>query len=158
MFIYGADFFLYRPGLVLAAAGLVGLAALSFGPVQVGSIALTLHTQFLAAAIAIIGLSSTYMGIVAKVANDLTGHEADRWLSRLRYNRSFLVSAILALVGLVADVFFLLTYIRRDFSVTAGDVRISHIATTGLFLIVIGFLTFTATLVVHAVAARTRRV
>src|SRR5262245_5549856 len=38
MFVYGADFFLYRPGLVLLFAGLLLTVPLSRGPVQVGPI------------------------------------------------------------------------------------------------------------------------
>jgi hypothetical protein len=157
MFIYGSDFFLYGPGLVLATAGLAAMAVLTFGPVRIGSFALTLHSQFLATALAIIGISSTYMGVVAKVANDLTGEETARWVLRLRYNKMFVLSAFLVVLGLIPDVLFLIAYVRNGLAVTAADTRISHMATTGLFLIIVGFFTFTATLVVHAVAARTQR-
>src|SRR4029079_13740621 len=41
MFVYGANFFLFKPGLVLLALGLLLTVPLSFGSVTVGPIALS---------------------------------------------------------------------------------------------------------------------
>src|SRR5262245_2305177 len=43
MFVYGADFFLVKPGLVLLAAGLLLALPLSFGPIAMGSITLSVY-------------------------------------------------------------------------------------------------------------------
>ena len=47
MFIYGAAFFLYRPGLLLAAIGAALMLPLSFGPVTLGPITFSLHWMLL---------------------------------------------------------------------------------------------------------------
>lgn len=154
MFVYGADFFLYKPGLALALIGLIGTGALSFGPMRVGASSLTLHTQFLTSSLALIGLFAIYMAIVAKVANDLTGMETRRWLKLFAYNRSVVTSLVLVVAGLLPNLWFVTEYVDGGFALSAGDVRVSHLAVTGLLLIIIGFLNFAITLVLHAVAKR----
>ena len=155
MFISGADFFLFRPGMLLSLIGLCAVAALSAGPVTIGSSQLTLHTQFLAVMITIIGATSVTMGITARVANDQLGHYTKRWLQRLSYNRCVVLSATMIVLGLIPDVLFAVSYAQHGFAVLPEQVRLSHLATTGLFLIVLGFLLFTFCLLIHAVAGRT---
>src|SRR4029078_1218171 len=43
MFVYGANFFLFKPGLILLALGLLLTLPLSFGPLTVGAIPFSLH-------------------------------------------------------------------------------------------------------------------
>jgi glycosyltransferase involved in cell wall biosynthesis len=154
MFTFGADFFLYKPGLLLATLGFVLVALMTPGLVSIGTLNLTSNTQFLAVAVSIIGVSAVYLGILAKVVNDLTGRATTRWISRFPYNRTFIVSALLTVVGLAANVVLLVTFIRDGATLLPSAVRIVHAATTGLLLVMVGFLTFTFTLVLHAVAAR----
>ena len=47
MFVYGANFFLFKPGLVLLALGLLLTLPLSFGPITVGPITFSLHWMLL---------------------------------------------------------------------------------------------------------------
>jgi hypothetical protein len=156
MFVHRADFFLLRPGLVLTVVGLVGVAALVAGPLEIGGVSLTLHTQMLSFALVVIGLSSTYLAIVVRL---LYGREDDstrRWLSLFAYSRTVALSALLVTVGLLVDLAFVASYAMNDYRVT--DERLSHIATTGLLMIVVGYMTFASTLVIHAAASlRDRR-
>lgn len=154
MFVYGADFFLFRPGVALAIIGFVFTTGLSFGPVDVGGVTLTLHSQFLTVTVAVIGSAAAFLGVVAKVANDLRGTERDRWVRRLAYNRVALAAGGVSAVGLALDAAFLVTYISAGFAVRPEQAVLSHLATSGLLLVIIGFLAFTSCLVVHAVADR----
>jgi len=43
MFVYGADFFLYRPGFVLLALGAILTLPLAIGPISVGPITFSLY-------------------------------------------------------------------------------------------------------------------
>ena len=43
MFVYGADFFLFRPGLIVLAIGLLLTLPVTFGPVRVGPVAFSLY-------------------------------------------------------------------------------------------------------------------
>src|SRR5688572_26133633 len=67
MFVYGADFFLFKPGLLLLAVGLVLTLPLAFGQVTVGPITFSLHWMLLGMSLAIVGLQSVYLGILSQV-------------------------------------------------------------------------------------------
>jgi len=67
MFVYGAAFFLYRPGILFTLLGLALLLPLSFGPISVGPITFSLHWMLLGLTVATLGLQSTYLGIIAQV-------------------------------------------------------------------------------------------
>src|SRR5207248_10679660 len=56
MFVYGADFFLYRPGLIVLALGLLLTLPLSLGPITLGRITFSLHWMLLGVSLAILGL------------------------------------------------------------------------------------------------------
>ncbi len=62
MFIYGADFFVLKPGLVLALFGLIGTVAVSFGNLKIGAVTLSLNWQFLAVAAFVVGLQAVFLG------------------------------------------------------------------------------------------------
>jgi glycosyltransferase involved in cell wall biosynthesis len=157
MFTFGADFFLYRPGWVLTVLGLLGVAVMTPGPIDIGSTRLTSNSQFLAVAVSIIGVSAIYLGILVKVINDLTGEAGRVWLRRFPYNRTFVISGLLALVGVVLDAVLLGVYVANALSIPPSAMRTVHLATTGMLLIMVGFLTFTFTLVLHALAVRLSR-
>src|SRR6202163_4840122 len=67
MLIYGVNFFLVRPGALLLVVGLAFLVPLTFGPVTIGTLQLSLNTMLLTMAIATLGLSMLYFGGVASV-------------------------------------------------------------------------------------------
>ncbi len=157
MFTFGADFFLYRPGLILAVIGLLAVALMTPGQLDIASARLASNTQFLAVAISIIGVSAVYLGVLAKVVNDLTGVTVRRWTGRFPYNRTFAISALLALIGVALNVVLLGVYVAHGLLIPPSAVRIVHLAITGMLLVMLGFLTFTFTLVLHALALRLSR-
>jgi glycosyltransferase involved in cell wall biosynthesis len=157
MFTFGADFFLYKPGLLLSILGLGAVALMTPGPDRFGSIDLTTNTQFLAVAVSVIGVSSVYLGILAKIVNDLTGMTTAKWLSVFSYNRMFSVSALMTLVGLACNAVLVVQFVQDGETLPSSAVHIVHAATTGILLVMLGFLTFTFTLLLHAVSARLTR-
>ena len=98
MFVYGADFFLFKPGLLLLAVGLLLTLPLGFGQVTIGPITFSLHWMLLGMSLAIVGLQSVYLGILSQVFFDYSGDITARWFRRFPYNRSVAVS-----VGIVRD-------------------------------------------------------
>jgi hypothetical protein len=101
MFIYGSDFFVFKPGLVLIAAGLVITLPLSLGPVTIGGVTFSLYSMLFGMTATLLGLQSFFFGCLAQVLHDYTGNARKRWLSVFRYTRTVLISAALFLVGLV---------------------------------------------------------
>lgn len=157
MFTLGADYFLYRPGWLMFMIGLIGLLLTTPGTLTIGAARLQTTTQFLFVAIALIGVSAVYLGVLAKAINDLTDSVIGRWIARFPYNRTFLVSAALTILGVLPNAVLLGIYFAAGFTIPPAAVHVVHFAITGLFLFMLGFLTFTFTLVLHALALRLSR-
>jgi glycosyltransferase involved in cell wall biosynthesis len=150
MFVYGAAFFLYRPGILFTLLGLALLLPLSFGPISVGPITFSLHWMLLGLTVATLGLQSTYLGIIAQVFFDYSGEVTARWFARCPYSRTVAIAAATFSTGLIIDVAFLIYYMSHGFHLS--DTGSSYLAVTGLFLMIAGFVTFTFALLLHATA------
>ena len=91
MFVYGADFFLFWPGIVLARARAALMLPLSFGPVTLGPITFSLTGCSSALTLATLGLQCIYMGILAQMFFDYSGEITKRVGSRrFPYTRTVL--------------------------------------------------------------------
>jgi len=157
MFVYGADFFLYRPGLMLLCAGLLLTLPLSRGPVRVGPIAFSLHWMLLGLTLCVLGLHGFYGGALARVFLDYSGETRRRWLRIFSYTQSVVLSAVAVTVGAGLAAPLLFWYIRAGFRLTEDVFPTTHLAVTGLLLVIAGFMNFTFTLALHAAAANLRR-
>ena len=157
MFVYGADFFVFRPGMVMLALGLLLTLPLSLGPVTIGPITFSLYWMLFGLTLSIVGLQSFYLGCLAQVLCDYTGAARDRWLRIFRYTRSVFASVALCLAGLGFLSFLIVRYVRLGFSLSGDQKPYDHLAVTGLLLIIAGFLNFAFTLVLHAAALQARR-
>jgi glycosyltransferase involved in cell wall biosynthesis len=156
MFVYGADFFLFKPGLLLLAAGLLLTLGLSFGDVTVGPVTFSLHWMWLGVSLSLLGLQSVYMGILAKVFFDYSGAAITRWFSLFSYTRAVGVSAVLFAAGLVMTGLLSVSYVEHGLRL-APHSAVNHLGVTGLLLSIAGFMTFTFTLILHATAVAVRR-
>ena len=151
MFVYGAASFLYRPGILMAALGVALVLPLSLGPVTVGPVTFSLHLMLLGLTLGTLGLQSAYLGVLAQVFFDYSGDRTKLWFDRFPYTRTVLVAAAAFATGLVLTTFLLVYYVRHGLRLTA-DLGINHLAVTGLFLMIAGFVTFTFTLLLHSTA------
>jgi hypothetical protein len=149
MFVYGATFFLYRPGLLLVGIGLPLTLALSFGTLQVGPVVLSLNSMLLGVTMTTLGLQCVYMGALAQVFSDYGGERTARWLARFAYTRTVFAAAGLFAVGLVLAGLLLAYYVQHDFTLEPNS-RVNHLGVAGLLLMIVGFMTFTFTLLLHA--------
>ena len=151
MFTYGADFFVYRPGLVLLTAGLVLTLPLTFGPVTIGPVVFSLFWSLAGLTLSVLGLQSFFLGCLAQSISDPTGVARERWLRVFRYNRSIAVSVLLVLSGAVLASFLVLQYLQHGLRLPSIG-NTSYQAVTGCLLIIMGFLVFANTLLLHALA------
>jgi glycosyltransferase involved in cell wall biosynthesis len=156
MFIYGANFFLFKPGLLILMLGLLLTLPLSFGPVTVGPITFSLHWMLLGVSLFVVGLQAVYMGILAQVFFDYFGEARLRWFRRFAYTRTVAVSAILFGAGTALAGFLAVTYIRQGLRLTEGAL-VNHLGVTGVVLMIAAFMTFTFTLLLHSTAVAARR-
>ncbi|HXN33195.1 MAG TPA: glycosyltransferase family 2 protein [Polyangiaceae bacterium] len=149
MFVYGAAFFLYRPGFVLTAIGAALTLPLSFGPVRVGSVVFSLHWMLLGLTLATLGLQCIYLGILTQVFFDYSGETTKRWFERFAYTRTVLIAAGLFTIGLALTGWLLVYYLRHQF-LLSPEGPANYLGVTGLLLMIAGFMTFTFTLLLHS--------
>ena len=150
MFVYGADFFLLRPGLAMLWTGVLLMLAVMFGPITIGPVTFSLHWMLMGLTLAVVGLQSVYLGCLAQVLNDLTGDSRRRWTHLFRYTRSVGWSAAAIVSGLVAAVPLVGEYWRLNLALPHPVTYQSPLAVVGLFFIIAGFMNFGFTLVLHA--------
>ncbi|MCC6805901.1 MAG: glycosyltransferase family 2 protein [Deltaproteobacteria bacterium] len=158
MFTYGADYFLYRPGWLLLLAGLACVLPLLGGPLDLGRVTLSLNWMLFGLTLATLGLQCVYTGVVAQVLYDPTGRVLSRWIQRYAYDRAVIGSGLLFVAGVALCVPFVLEYVQGNFRLDAGVTGANYLAVGGLLAIVSGFMSFTFTLVLHALAASRRSI
>ena len=151
MFVYGANFFLYKPGLLLLAMGLLLTVPLSFGPIAVGPITFSLHWMLLGVSLAILGLQCVFMGIISQVFFDYSGALTEKWFRRFPYNRTVAASALLFVGGLGLGTLLVVGYVQNDYRLSITW-TVNYAAVMGLLMMVAGFMTFTFTLLLHSIA------
>ena len=152
MFIYGAEFFVYRPGVALFALGLVITLPLSVGPISLGPLHLSLYTMLLGMTLTVVGLQSFFFGCLAQVLHDYTGRARRRWLRLFPYSRTVLLCAVAFLGGVVLCALLVGQWVSNGLALRAD--RTLYSAVIGLMLIIVSFMTFTFTLLLHAAALR----
>jgi hypothetical protein len=156
MFVYGADFFLFKPGLLLLTVGLLLTLPLAFGQVTIGPITFSLHWMLLGMSLSIVGLQSVYLGILSQVFFDYSGEITARWFRRFPYNRSVFVSGVLFVAGLALGGLLIWEYVRNGFQLITGA-AVNSQGIIGILLAICGFMTFTFTLLLYATAVAVRR-
>lgn len=154
MFVYGADFFLFKPGLVLLTIGSALTFPLSMGPITIGPITFNLYSMLLGVSLTLLGLQCVYMGVLAKVFFDYSGDVKAKWFRRFEYTRAVAASAAMFAVGLALTAHTAINFYLNDFSL--GTVT-NNLWVTGLLLMIIGFMTFTFTLILHSTAVAVRK-
>jgi glycosyltransferase involved in cell wall biosynthesis len=155
MFVYGPDFFLVKPGLVVFALGLLLTVPLSFAQITLGPVEFSLYWMLLGATLTVTGFQAFLLGCIAQVLFDYRERARRRWLKLFAYTRSVIAAAGTMLVGLGCTIPLLVYYISHSSTVPSSPQ--DRLAVTGLTLIVLGFSLFTCTLVLHAAAIATRR-
>jgi glycosyltransferase involved in cell wall biosynthesis len=154
MFIHGAEFFLFKPGIVMLTLGLLLTLPLSFGPITIGPVTLSLNSMFIGMVLAVIGLQSIYFGCLAHVFLDYTDRRRDRLRRLFQYTNAVVLSALLFAVGFALDIAFVVYYVRHSFLLSEPLATINYLAITGLLFMATGFSTFCFTLLLHATRVR----
>jgi glycosyltransferase involved in cell wall biosynthesis len=155
MFVYGSDFFVFRPGLTLSSLGALLVLPLSFGNIRLGAITLSINWQFLGLAVLLIGLQAFFLGCVSQILFDYTGRKTRRWLGLFPYTRTVLSSTALAVFGIALCVPMAIDYVDNRFSLTSKNILAEHLAVTGLGLAISGAELFVFTLLLHGAVVAT---
>ncbi len=141
---------------MLVRLGLVLTLPLSFGPLTLGPVTFELYWMLLGLSLSILGLQCVYMGILSQIFFDWDGASPPAGSgaspttapSHLRPGCSARGSSWPGSRW---------NYVHNGFS-AAGPARpVNHLGATGLLLTILGFMTFTFTLILHSTAVAVRR-
>jgi glycosyltransferase involved in cell wall biosynthesis len=158
MFVYGADFFALKPGLVLLGLGLLFTLPLALGPVTIGSITFSLYWMLFGAMLTILGLQSVFLGCIAQVLyDDCTGRARRRWERTFSYTRTVGLAAVTFLAGVALCTPLIVEYLANNWSLPGGADPEGYLAVLGLAAMISAFIAFTNTLLLHAALLPRRR-
>jgi len=150
IFIFGADFFLFKPGMFFFILGTGIVAALTFGPIG----HLSLHTMLLGMSFGVLGMIAMSMSIVAGILYDYSNERVKRWAKIFEYDRSVIISVVMTFIGLLLTIPLLSDYFQNGFYLPNGIQPQYYSSVSGLFLIILAFFLFTHTLLIHALLYR----
>lgn len=152
IFVYGVDFFVFRPGLVLLAASLALMLPLTFGPIDLGWVNFSINWMLLAMSLALLGLSLVYCGGIVQVLLDEDGRNWRRWERIFSYNRTLAICGGLGGLGLALLVPIVVAYLRHGGRLPPAVGHTTHHAITGLWLVIASFQTFVFVLLLRVAA------
>ena len=152
MFVFGADFFLWWPGLLFFILGSAGWVMLSFGPMTINGVGLSLNTMLFCLVFSMVGLQMLLIAIIEKVITDGQGDLRKQWLSRMDYTKTAIISGLAFLSGLILVLRFSMIFVAQNYNLSAVSENENHLAIAGLAMLLGSVLVFTNTLVLHAVA------
>ena len=150
MFVYGAEFFMLKPGIVLMFIGLLLSLPLSFGSIRLGGFTFGLYWMLVGVSLSVIGLQSFFFGCLAQIFCDYSGRSRIRWTRLFSYTRSVLVSLAVLAVGLCFEFALVGWYVSHGMKLPPASSFLDHLAVTGLLFMIVGFSTFCFTLLLHA--------
>jgi len=113
--------------------------------------------MLLGLSLSVLGLHGFYMGALARVFFDYSGQITRRFLRMFSYTRSVVLSAVAVVVGAALAVPLVSQYLRSGLRLHGNVALTSHMAVTGLLLVMGGTMNFTFTLALHAAAANVQR-
>ncbi len=142
-FLYAPDYFLWWPGWVLLVLGTLLCAALADGPI--GS--LSLDSMLVGIVASVVGYSAVQLATLARVHYNFDTEFSERVKGLLSFNRGMAASLTLLVVGLVPNVILSVRWITNHFQLHS----ISYAAVFGLDLLIMAFMTFAFTLLLHLV-------
>ena len=145
MLIYSPDSFLMKPGFLLLALGLVLAVPLGFGPITIGPIGFNLHWMLFGLTCATLGYSCIQIAVIAREVHGLRAGIETRIARFLGYNRGMTLAGVLSGLGMLLVAILAWTYVSRGLALNS----VSYPAILGLLLIILGFQTFSFTLLLE---------
>jgi hypothetical protein len=157
MFVYGADFFVFKPGIALTVIGLLLTLPTTFGDLHLGAVTLSLNWQLLGLAVFVVGLQAFFLGCIAQVLFDYTGRRRQKWLALFPYTRTVFAAGGLALLGVGLAVPLAVAYFANNLALKASNLTQDHMAVTGLAAVIAGAELFAFVLLLHGAVVATSR-
>ena len=154
MFTYRVEYFALKPGLFFLLVGLLFTLPLSFGPLSIGPITLSLYWMLLGVTLSVLGLQSFYFGCLAQVFCDYSGRARERWMRVFRYTRAVLLSGAVLVVGIALEIPIVVHYLTNHYQLPPPSSATDHLAVTGILFMIVGFSSFLFTLLLYSTGVR----
>ncbi len=151
IFTFGADFFLFKIGMVMSVIGFFGTAFLYEGPRKIGFFGFSLHWMLFFLLTFLVGLQLFFMGLLAKALYDVEQQRLKKWKKYLSFEYSTLIAAITVLLGILSVSPLITQYISANFRLLEGINILSYHAVAGFGLILFGVIYFTSALLFNAI-------
>src|SRR3990167_327939 len=148
--IFGANFFLYKIGIIMTLLGLLGTTLLYNGPIMIGKINFQLHWMFFFLIMLIAGLQFFCMGILAKAIYDIEMKKLNIWKKIFSLELVLPLTGLYILLAIISILPLLTEYINLDFRLPTISF-VSYHAIGGLGLILIGMIYFASALLFNAI-------
>lgn len=152
MFMFAPEFFLARPGWVMFILGMLISGSLAGGPYKIGQVGMDLHWMLLGVTLATLGYSAVWLSVLARVFSNFDHFYSDRIARLITYNRGTVTGIVLGLAGVGTSSIGLVRWIQAGLRLH----EIQHASVFGLLLIILGFQTFTYTLLLRIILQRNR--
>ena len=153
MFLFAPEFFLQKPGGVMLAAGLLLAGSLGGGPYRLFGVGVDLHLMLLGVTLATVGYGAVQSATLARVFYGFDPAYTERVARRVTYNRGSLAGLGLGVIGLLLNLSLLARWVGGELKLH----ELQYAAVFGLLLIILGFQTFTFTLLLHMILERRER-
>lgn len=150
IFTFGADFFLFKMGLIMAVLGFLGTALLYQGPIIIGQITLSLHWMLFFLLIFLIGLQFFFMGILAKGLYDIEEKRSAKWQKFFKLDHTIPIAVLFMGTGIFSLLPLVKEYTTLHFQLSSIKIFSYH-AVGGLGLILLGIIYFTSGLLFNAI-------
>jgi hypothetical protein len=147
MFLYAADLFLLLPGAALFGLGFALVLSLLRGPYTLAGVGVNLHFMLLGVTLTTLGYSAAQLGVLMRAWYGFDPPARRWWAWLWTYDRGMIASGAVTGVGLLLDAVVLWRWWRSDFLMQ----EISHTGVFGLLLLILGFQTFTCTLLLQMI-------
>ena len=138
---------MYIPGIIAFLIGFIVTASLSMGPYWIGPIRLDLHWMLLGMTMTTVGYSAIQFALLAKVYYNFDPKISQLILKIFSYNRGTFTGIFMIIFGLMLDLFLLYNWIENELMLN----EISYSGVLGLIFMILGFQTFTFTLILHMI-------
>jgi glycosyltransferase involved in cell wall biosynthesis len=145
MLVYTPDSFLLKPGIVVMALGLLLSVALAGGPFRIGNIGFSLYWMLLGVTLTTLGYSCVQIGVLSRIMHGLRPGFIKQVQRFLTYDRGMLIAGVSSFLGFCLVATLLWRYVQLGLTLQT----VSHPAILGLLLIILGFQTFSFTLLIE---------
>ncbi|CDZ78491.1 Undecaprenyl-phosphate 4-deoxy-4-formamido-L-arabinose transferase [Legionella massiliensis] len=148
---FGADFFLFKIGMIMTFIGFCSTALLYGGPVNVFKLGLHLHWMIFFLLVFLVGLQFFFMGILAKGLYDVELQRSEKWKKCLSLDRVIPSCILLILLGLFSMLPIVKEYINTGWILSSTINQSSYHAVGGVGLVLSGVIYFTSALLYNAI-------